>query len=82
MRNPNIGLVMLLISAIIYGSTLIAAAVYSQVLRDTGWDGRYGIFGTALREIGTLPLWMAGLLAVAGVYLVVNSLIKREDIFK
>jgi hypothetical protein len=66
-----IGLVILLLSAIIYGSTLISASIYSQVLADASWDSRYGIFGTALREIGTLPLWIATLSAIIGVSLIV-----------
>lgn len=78
MKNTNIGLTLLLLSVIIYGSTLISASVYSQVLADRGWDNRYGIFGTALREVGTLPLTIAILLGIIGIVLIVISLKKNK----
>ncbi|RSL29013.1 hypothetical protein D7Z54_33495 [Salibacterium salarium] len=45
-KNINIGLIFLLVSAIIYGSTLISTSIYSSILADTSWDSRYGLFGT------------------------------------
>lgn len=73
-KNINIGLIFLLVSAIIYGSTLISASIYSQVIADTSWDKRYGIFGTALRKVGTLPLLIVTLSTVIGFYLIVKSI--------
>ena len=55
-----------------HGSALISAAVYSQVLIADGWERRYGIFGTALREVGILPITIAILLGIAGVFLIVK----------
>lgn len=73
-KNINIGLTLLLSSAIIYGSSLVSASIYSLVLSSEsgeGWDTRYGIFGTALRQVGTLPVMLAVLLAIAGIVLIV-----------
>ncbi|WP_121612600.1 phosphatase [Mesobacillus foraminis] len=80
MKILTIGLTFLLSSSIIYGSTLISASVYSQVLTGTdglGWDNRYGVYGTALREIGTFPVILSILLGLIGVMLVVKSIRKK-----
>ncbi|MCR8849292.1 phosphatase [Rossellomorea sp. SC111] len=69
-----IGLTCLVVSAILYGATLIAAAVYSGMLTEDGglgWDSRYGVFGTALREVGTLPLVLAVIAGGTGIVLIV-----------
>lgn len=75
MKNSAIGLTLLVVSAIIYGSSLITASIYSEVLarEGGGWDSRYGIFGTALREVGTVPLTIAILLGILGGFLIVKS---------
>jgi len=78
MKNIYVGLTLLLVSAIIYGSTLISASIYSKALADTSWDGRYGIFGTALREVGIIPLTIAILFGIIGVILIINSLRKNK----
>lgn len=70
----NVGLILLLSSAIIYGSALISAAVFSQVVIGEGWDNRYGIFGTSLREVGTFPITIAILLGIVGIFLIVKSI--------
>lgn len=57
---------------------MIAASVYSHVLASTSWDGRYGIFGHALREVGTVPLSMAILFGLMGVFLMVTSVRKAN----
>ncbi|KPL58471.1 hypothetical protein [Rossellomorea vietnamensis] len=74
MKRLWIGLTCLVVSAILYGSTLIAAAVYSGLLLGDGglgWDPRYGVWDTALIEIGTLPLVLAVLAGGTGIVLVV-----------
>ncbi|GAA0440873.1 hypothetical protein GCM10008983_17460 [Lentibacillus halophilus] len=74
MKNTNIGLILFLSGAIIYGAALIAASVYSQTLVGTdgqGWDGRYGVFGTALREMGIIPIVIAIVLGVIGIILII-----------
>lgn len=73
-QNKNLGLTLLLASAIIYGSALIAASIYSLTLGGVdgqGWNGDYGIYGTAIREVGTLPLVLAVLIGIAGVAILV-----------
>ncbi len=73
MTKTLIGLAIFVSGAIVYGFTLIAASIYAQVLADTSWDGRYGIFGTALREIGTAPLTVAIILGITGIYFMILS---------
>lgn len=78
-KHVNIGLTLLIVSAILYGSTLISASVYSQVLNSPGgggWDSRYGVFKTALLQVGTLPLIIATLVAVVGMIFIVQSVRK------
>lgn len=69
-----------MLSSIIYGSALISASVYSQVLAGNdgqGWDRRYGIFVTALKEVGTLPIILSILLGLIGLFIVVLSIKKN-----
>ncbi|MBN8193306.1 phosphatase [Bacillus sp. NTK074B] len=73
MKRLWIGLTCLMVSAILYGSTLIAATVYSGSLMGDGglgWDSRYGVFGTALMEVGTLPLVLTVIAGGTGVVLI------------
>ncbi|MFI8577631.1 phosphatase [Rossellomorea aquimaris] len=77
MKQLLIGLTCLLLSAILYGSALITAAIYSRMLSETdglGWDSRYGIYGTAIRDVGAFPLVLATFTAVTGITLIVVSL--------
>ncbi len=75
----KIGMFLLLISAIIYCSTLIAASIYSLVLVEgnIGWNSQYGIFGTSFREIGTIPLSISIILIISGLIFITFS-IKRK----
>lgn len=75
MRKNNIGLIFVLSSAIIYGATLISASIYSQVLvrEGQGWDARYGVFGTAIKEVGIIPIIIAILLGVVGLIFIFKS---------
>jgi len=79
MKKLYAGLALLLFSAIIYGSDLIAAAIYSHVLvkEGIGWSSDYGIYKSALREIGTLPITIAVLSGIIGIVLIYISL-KRK----
>jgi len=52
-KYTNIGIVFLLVGAIIYGSTLIAASLYIQ--EGIGTDFYYGVFKSSLRTVGTYP---------------------------
>lgn len=77
MKNLIIGSGLLIFSAIIYGSSMVTASIYSQVLSKDGgpgWDGRYGIFGTALIETGMFSLIVAGAAGITGIMLIINSL--------
>ncbi|WP_228409482.1 phosphatase [Radiobacillus deserti] len=68
-------------SAIIYGSTLISASIYSEVLAGPdgqGWITKYGVYGTAFREVGTFPVILAILLAIIGGIILCNSLRKNR----
>jgi len=71
----NIGLVLLLSSAIIYSSTLISTSIYSQVIAQEGigWDSQFDFFGIAFREVGIIPIIIAVLLAIVGLILVIRS---------
>lgn len=79
MKKLYVGLTLLLFSAIIYGSDLISAAIYSQVLvkEGVGWNSDYGIFKTALMEIGTIPITIAVVSGILGIVLIIISL-KRK----
>lgn len=80
MKQLLVGLTCLLVSAILYGSALITAAIYSRLLGETdghGWDSRYGIYGTAIRDVGTFPLVLAAFTAITGISLIVVSLRKK-----
>jgi hypothetical protein len=69
MKKLATGLVLILSSAILYGLTLITAAIYSTVLSKEGfgWDSCYGLFGTAFRKVGIVPLILSIILAVLGI---------------
>ncbi|WP_162985911.1 MULTISPECIES: phosphatase [Virgibacillus] len=82
MKKTYIGGILILVSAIIYGSMLISASIYSETLttEGVGWDSEYGIFGTALKEIGNTPIIISILSGILGVIFIVLSLrIKGEN---
>ena len=76
MNRLLVGLTLLLSSAIIYGSTLISAAVYSENQKGFGWSSSYGLFGTAIREVGTVPIIISILTAITGLVFIVWTLRK------
>ncbi|KOP66278.1 phosphatase [Bacillus sp. FJAT-18019] len=80
MKKFYVGLTLLLFSAIIYSSSLISAAIYSQVLvqEGVGWNSEYGIFKTALMEIGFIPITIAIFSGILGIVLIIRSL-KRKS---
>ncbi|MGE6753540.1 phosphatase [Rossellomorea sp. NPDC071047] len=85
MKQLMIGLTCLLVSAILYGSALITAAIYSRLLGETdglGWDSRYGIYGTAIRDVGAFPLVLAVITAITGITLIVVSIRKNIQVGK
>ncbi|REB07358.1 phosphatase [Sporosarcina sp. BI001-red] len=81
-KNTNIGLVLLLSSAIIFGSAIISASIYSLTLGSVGgpgWNSNYGIFGTALLKVGTLPLIISLLLVITAIILIVKEIENFKD---
>lgn len=79
MKTAIIGLAFLATSAVIYGATLIAASIYTHVLLEgsQGWDTRYGVYGTALREVGTLPTTLSVLSGIIGLFFIILSIRKK-----
>ncbi|PIC98859.1 phosphatase [Sporosarcina sp. P29] len=76
MKNTNIGLVLVLSSALIYGSALISASIYSLTLGGVdgqGWNSNYGVFGTALLKVGFIPLIISILLVITGIRFLVTE---------
>lgn len=75
MKKLVIGGMGVISSAVLFGLTLVAAAVYSLYLSAPdiggGFDSRFGLFSTALIEIGTIPLIMSALLFLGAVYYVI-----------
>lgn len=61
---------------ILFGFTLVAAAVYSSYVATNGYFTNLGVFGTALKEIGVLPLIISALLFAGGVYILIRDLVK------
>nr|WP_157184162.1 phosphatase [Evansella cellulosilytica] len=78
-HSLKIGLTIMVISAVLYAATLITASIYSIVLIDIGsWNSEFGLYGSALREVGTLPLTLAISFAVVGVYFIIIGITYKE----
>ncbi len=80
MKKLIIGSVVFVSSIVLFGMTLISAAVYSLYISRPdidgyigGYDRKLGIYGTALKEVGIAPLCMSLVLLAAGIYLLVKS---------
>ncbi|MBP1948986.1 hypothetical protein [Virgibacillus litoralis] len=67
MKRIDFGVKLLMTSAIIYGSALIASAIYAAEFRN---------FSMALKEIGTIPLTIASITALAGIYVIIYAIKK------
>lgn len=64
-KNANIGIAFLLVGAIIYGSTLISASIYTQLNSEAiGIDLYYGVFTSSLRTVGTYPAILSALIGI------------------
>ncbi|KAB7709099.1 phosphatase [Bacillus aerolatus] len=77
MKKLIIGGTGVLSGVILFGMTLIAAAVYSLYLTapDIGsYDTNLGVFGTALKEIGNIPLIISLLLFIVGVFYLIKGI--------
>lgn len=56
MKNTILGGVGILSGVILFGFTLVAAAVHSLSLREFGYSTDLGVYGTALQEVGVIPI--------------------------
>ncbi|WP_163103220.1 hypothetical protein [Peribacillus alkalitolerans] len=71
MKNLVIGGIGILSSTLLFGMTLISAAVYSLYSSEEGGIGRssnFGQFGTALYNIGFIPLLLSIIFFFIGIY--------------
>lgn len=73
--KKTIGLTLIISGAIIYGSTLIASSIYTKTLINSnmGWNNSHGIFGTAIREIGTIPIIISIILSIIGIIFIMDK---------
>ncbi len=67
MEKIDFGVKLLLVSAIIYGSVLIASAIYAVEFHN---------FSKVLKQIGTIPLTIASITALAGIYVIIYAIKK------
>lgn len=68
MKNLIIGGIGVLSSILLFGMTFISAAIYALDLPERGYNTNLGVFGTALFNIGTLPIMLSGTLFIIGIY--------------
>ena len=82
MKKVLAGAVGIVSSVVLLGLTLVSASIYSLYLTNpgsaSGWDKNLGPFGTALRQIGTLPLVLCALLFLGGVYYVIVGIKQKS----
>lgn len=82
MKKLLVGFVGIVSSVILFGLTVVSASIYSLYLTSSGgaggWNTNLGPFGTALQEIGLVPLVICALLFLVGVYYIVVGL-KEEQ---
>ena len=72
-----IGGIGVLSSIVLFGMVLISAAVYSLYLTAPdigGYDTNLGVYGTAIKEIGTVPLVISGILFLGGIYYLIKGI--------
>ncbi|SDQ10943.1 hypothetical protein SAMN05216232_0595 [Virgibacillus subterraneus] len=67
MEKIDFGVKLLLVSAIIYGSALIANAIYAVEFHN---------FSMELKEIVAIPLTIASITALAGIYVIIYAIKK------
>jgi len=77
MKNVVIGGIGVLSSIILFGMTLISASIYSLYLSaegGEGWNSNLGVFGTALYNIGFIPLMLCVIFFFIGIYYLNKSI--------
>jgi hypothetical protein len=74
MKKMIIGSIGVLSGVLLYGLTLIASAIYTLYIvapNGGGYDRKLGVFGSALKEIGTMPLFIGGLFFLVGIFYII-----------
>lgn len=56
MRELIAGGIGVISGILLFGFTSIAAAVYSPQLKETGYSGEFGLYLSALWEVGVVPI--------------------------
>ncbi|MDM5317294.1 phosphatase [Fictibacillus sp. b24] len=86
MKKLIIGSVFFISSIVLFGMTLISASIYSLYITTPdidgyigGYDRSLGVYGTALKEVGIMPLFMSMVLLIAGIYLLVKGWPARSE---
>lgn len=81
MKRLVIGISIIFFGIIVYGSNLIAAALYSSVLLDTSWNQNLGIFNTALAEVSKIPMFLVIIFIILGFLIVIMELLDNKRRF-
>lgn len=58
---------------LLFGFTLVAAAVYSLHLREVGYSGEFGLYLSALGEVGIFPIILSMILFFSGLVLLFKA---------
>lgn len=77
MKNIVIGGIGVLSSIILFGMTLISSSIYSLYLSSEsgeGWNSNLGVFGTALYNIGFIPLMLCVIFFFTGIFYLNKSI--------
>lgn len=77
MKKIVIGGIGILSSVILFGMVQLSAVVYSLYLTAAdigGYDSDLGVYGTALKETGTVPLFISGILFLFGIYYLIKGI--------
>lgn len=78
-KQTVVGGIGVLSGVILFGLTLVAAAIYSIYVATDGYYTNLGVYGTALKEIGIFPLVISAVLFVAGVYFLISGSIQKKE---
>ena len=72
MKKTILGSTIILAGIILYGLTNIAASIYGSFL--DGWYKDYGRFGTAMIEIGVVPIIISIICVIIGLVFIYHGL--------
>ncbi|MGI2326862.1 hypothetical protein [Planococcus sp. YIM B11945] len=74
MKEILVGGIGILSGVILFGLTLVGAAIYSPYLATVGYSSELGLYVTALKEIGILPIVISIALFTSRGYFLVKDL--------